>query len=344
MTGKRTTSLDVARLAGVSRSVVSAVINGTQGIGVSSVKREAVLRAMHELNYHVDAGARAMKTGRSNCIAAFGDMSNLLFLQLIEGIQQASARLGYHVLLVGQHGEGETAREELISLYLQRRVDGIISLDHLGYQNETWMEWVREHDIPYISVEGYAKTDVVCSVLADYYGSVQTALEYMTQEQSEPPVFFQLEDDSSSNWAEEARLAAYYDFCEVNGIQPEVCTVHYNNKVIIRELLELRIQQGSSMVFLTNWMSAAIQFYRAAAELGLRIGRDLKVMSADNTFRVSHHLHPKLSVMAVPYQEMGAKALELLDQRINQEAPESNKGEMAANYWVKARLIPGDSD
>ena len=68
----RITSEDVAKHAGVSRSVVSAVINGTKGIRVGKEKREAVLKAIDELNYRVDVQARGLKLGHTNCIAVSG--------------------------------------------------------------------------------------------------------------------------------------------------------------------------------------------------------------------------------------------------------------------------------
>ncbi|WP_138495044.1 LacI family DNA-binding transcriptional regulator [Paenibacillus pinistramenti] len=316
MTGKRVTSMDVARLAGVSRSVVSAVINGTQGIGVSRAKREAVLKAMRELNYHVDAGARAMKTGRSYCVAAFGDTSNALFLQLLEGLQQACLRQGYHVLLVGR-GDGMTGWEELISLYFQRRVDGIISLDYLGFEDPDWAAQVREHKVPYVSVEGYAGAEDIYSVMADYYGSVRTAMEYLEQSGVRGAAYLQMEDRRwPENWAETARRDAYEHFCAERGWTPRVEKVDKLEPEHVQAILEYDLANGQPAVYLSNWMDGALEMYRAAARLDLKVGREVKVMSADNTYRVSDQLVPRLSVMAVPYKEMGERAVDLILEQI----------------------------
>ncbi|GGA31860.1 LacI family transcriptional regulator [Paenibacillus physcomitrellae] len=308
--------MDVARLAGVSRSVVSAVINGTQGIGVSRTKREAVLKAMRELNYHVDASARAMKTGRSYCVAVFGDTSNALFLQLLEGLQQASLRHGYHVLLVGQ-GSGSTSRDELISLYFQRRVDGIITLDPLGYADEAWASSIREHQIPFVSVEGYAGVEDIYSVMADYYGSVRAAMEFMESRGKAGVTYLQMEDGHCpENWAERARREAYADFCAERGWTYRVERVQRQEPAQIQAVLEYDRAAGVPTVYLSNWTDAALEIYRAAARLDLKIGHDIAVMSSDNTYRVSSRLVPPLTVMAVPYQEMGEKAVELLLEQI----------------------------
>ncbi|ANS76837.1 hypothetical protein AWM70_21495 [Paenibacillus yonginensis] len=342
--------MDVARRAGVSRSVVSAVINGTQGIGVSRVKREAVLKAMRELNYHVDAGARAMKTGRSSCVAVFGDTSNALFLQLLEGLQQASLRHGYHVLLVGQ-GSGSTSRDELISLYFQRRVDGIVTLDHLGYADEAWASSIREHQIPFVSVEGYAGVENIYSVIADYYGSVRTAMAFMESKGRAGVTYLQMEDGHGpENWAERARREAYAAFCAERGWAYRVEKVQRQEPAQIQAVLEHDRLAGTPMVYLTNWIDASLEVYRAAARLDLKIGRDIAVMSSDNTYRVSSRLVPALTVMAVPYKEMGEKAIELLLEQIEgQEQLKSQAGEQertAASlrkHWLPARLLEGES-
>ncbi|AWB43266.1 LacI family transcriptional regulator [Paenibacillus sp. CAA11] len=339
MTGKRVTSLDVARRAGVSRSVVSAVINGTQGIGVSNEKRQAVLDAMMELNYHVDAQARAMKTGKSYCIAAFGDTSNALFLQMLEGAQRACAGHGYTVLLVGEASR-EEAREELIHLYLQRRIDGIISLDGPGYQNEAWAQRLLELDIPYISVEGYAENDHICSVLADYGDSVTAALNYLESRHEQVPIYLRMTADwPTDNWAERARLEAYLQYCQAKQAAPVVHTLPKEHVDAMESLLLAIHREQGTQIYLSNWVDGAIDLYRAAARLNLTIGQDLYVMSADNTYRISDHMVPRLSAMAVPYKAMGEQAVELLMAQIHGDGEPPD----GASCWLKAELLPGES-
>ncbi|MFC9589381.1 LacI family DNA-binding transcriptional regulator [Streptomyces sp. NPDC056944] len=61
------TSRDVAALAGVAQSTVSAVMSGKRP--VSSETRERVERAMRELRYQPNAGARTLRTAKTNVIA-----------------------------------------------------------------------------------------------------------------------------------------------------------------------------------------------------------------------------------------------------------------------------------
>ncbi|MGA4543649.1 LacI family DNA-binding transcriptional regulator [Uniformispora flossi] len=65
---KPPTSADVARLAGVSRSTVSYVLNSPPGARVSAETRERVLKAVRELGYAPSAPARSLRSGNSDVV------------------------------------------------------------------------------------------------------------------------------------------------------------------------------------------------------------------------------------------------------------------------------------
>ncbi|MFD0674060.1 LacI family DNA-binding transcriptional regulator [Cohnella sp. GCM10027633] len=308
MADKRVSSRDVAERAGVSRSVVSAILNGTKGIRVSEEKRCAVLQAIGDLNYHVDVQARAMKTGRSKCIAALGDMDQPLFLQVLEGMQRACAKHGYHILL-GGHAEEED-RYDLLPLYLGKKIDGIVTLDHVGYDDAEWARRIRELGIPYVSVEGYAESTDVPSVQADYAGSISDALDAMTGGGKTVPVFVQTLNEAGGNWAERERANSYVAWCEARGAEPRIVRFIGGDEAAFRELLRASSAPGTPVSYLLNWSDRAPAFYKAAWDLKLRIGEDVRVMAADNTRRSSGYMVPSLSCMEIPYARMGEAAVE----------------------------------
>jgi len=68
---KAPTSWDVARLAGVSRSTVSFVLNNTPGIKISEETRRRVLEAVKILDYKPNAIARSLAKQKTEAIAIF---------------------------------------------------------------------------------------------------------------------------------------------------------------------------------------------------------------------------------------------------------------------------------
>ncbi|MEK8205364.1 LacI family DNA-binding transcriptional regulator [Paenibacillus sp. FSL L8-0696] len=340
---KRVTSFDVAKRAGVSRSVVSAVLNDTPGIGVGPETREAVLEAIRELNYHVDAGARSMKTGRSMSLAAFGDTRHPLFTRLLEGMQRECESSGYHILLCSPRHRGNSeGRAELLELYHQRKIDGIVTLDHTSYGDEEWAAKIGAAGIPYVSVEGYAEVPGVYSVLADYSGSVETALNYLLREGTpqQCPVYAEVyHRGSADNWAERNRRDAYTGWCSAHGMKPSVVRVDERGEEWT-DCLQRLTQTGQSLPpLLVNWSSAVPDLYRAAHRLGLRIGEDLRIMAADNTIQGHRLSLPSLSCVEIPYVSMGEEAVRCVLKQMNGQKEEVQ----ADKIWLPAVLRAGES-
>src|SRR5262245_9052410 len=122
--GRRPTIDDVARRAGVSKSLVSLVVRGDRH--VSPERRAAALRAVAELGYRPNAMAQGLVQKRTRIVGVLvSDLNNPFFADLIAGIQTRARSLGYRVLMntgdrIQQH------EDEAIETLLQLRVDGLI--------------------------------------------------------------------------------------------------------------------------------------------------------------------------------------------------------------------------
>jgi len=342
MSKKRVTSFDVARAAGVSRSVVSAILNGTPGIGVGEEKRQAVLDAIRELDYHVDSQARGMKIGKSECIAVYGNMDQPMFLQLLTGVNEACGALGYHVLLYNRKQLG-MERQGLTVLYQQKRIDGVITLDSTNYADPEWAEAVKRAEMPYVSVEGYANESGTMSVLADYRQSVLAALDYLYRQDSDPsPLYVETyKGVSREGDAERSRREAYLEWCALHGAEPVILPVDLDREQEGRRLLAEAMESRSQLILLSNWTSGAVLAYRVAYQTAKRVGREVRIMSADNTYQLQEWLVPSMSAMEVPYRKMGQVAVEALMNQID------GKNQAAQAEFAKIRLKmvlkPGES-
>jgi len=88
---------DVAARAGVSRTLVSFILDGKPG--ASDETRRRVLGVAEELGYRPDAAARLLAQGRSRTMGVMTDIRQLFQAELVTGIYSAAERLGYEVLL-----------------------------------------------------------------------------------------------------------------------------------------------------------------------------------------------------------------------------------------------------
>lgn len=102
---KRTTSHDVARVAGVSRTTVSLVLNNVPGVRISEETRQRVFEAANQLNYHPDITGRKLVTGKSFTLGLVLRQnpeqvySDGFLLRVILGVEQAAEQAGFRVLL-----------------------------------------------------------------------------------------------------------------------------------------------------------------------------------------------------------------------------------------------------
>jgi DNA-binding LacI/PurR family transcriptional regulator len=116
------TSMDVARLAGVSQSAVSRCF--TKGASVSAATREKVQEASRKLGYKPNAHARSLITGRSRIIGlVLSNIENLFYPTVLEHLARRLQQDGYHLLIfVSDHANSD----DLVSEILQYNVDGIV--------------------------------------------------------------------------------------------------------------------------------------------------------------------------------------------------------------------------
>jgi LacI family transcriptional regulator len=118
------TMADVAKLAGVSVTTVSHVINKTRR--VSAETADAVQAAITSLDYIPDQVARSIRTGGTRTIGcAISAMSNPYFADVVHGVERAAARAGYSLLLTDTHDE-PAGQARAVATLLSRRVDAVV--------------------------------------------------------------------------------------------------------------------------------------------------------------------------------------------------------------------------
>ena len=127
----RVTIKEVAKLAGVSPSTVTRVIQNKSSISDETKKR--VRKAMKELNYHPNLNARSLVSSYTQVIGVVlpddsdAFYQNPFFPSVFRGIAQVASEFHYAIQIAT--GKNEKERMEAISqMVLGKRVDGLIFL------------------------------------------------------------------------------------------------------------------------------------------------------------------------------------------------------------------------
>ncbi|MFK4805061.1 LacI family DNA-binding transcriptional regulator [Microbacterium sp. ZW CA_36] len=152
MASRKATILDVARLAGVSRTTVSRVLNEPDRVPPATVQQ--VRRAVEQLNYSPSPAARTLRNGRTGTLALLvGDISQPFHGGLARAISREAESRGMSVMLYDL-GHSEDRLRQAVGRLPQQGVDGVIlaTADPLE-DPETLMALnaLEDHRIPLIT-------------------------------------------------------------------------------------------------------------------------------------------------------------------------------------------------
>ncbi|HVK43588.1 MAG TPA: LacI family DNA-binding transcriptional regulator [Micropruina sp.] len=114
---------DVAAVLGLSPSTVSRAFGRPEKVDEHTRRR--IMDAADELGYRPNLAARALNTGRTQCIGAIlPDLENPFFAGVLKGIEQAGNTLGYQTLVADS--EENPVAERRAAAVLAPQVDGLL--------------------------------------------------------------------------------------------------------------------------------------------------------------------------------------------------------------------------
>ncbi|MGM0984302.1 MAG: catabolite repressor/activator [Pseudomonadota bacterium] len=116
------TLAEIARLAGVSRTTASYVVNGkARERRISQETVDRVMAVVQHHDYRVDAQAAALRRGASRLLGLIiPDLENVSYARLAKRLERGVREAGYRLLIVGSDDDPESERELALALRAQR--------------------------------------------------------------------------------------------------------------------------------------------------------------------------------------------------------------------------------
>jgi len=301
---------DVAKLAGVSPTTVSRVLNNRGYI--SSETREKVQNAMNELNYFPNDVARSLYNKRSNLIGLIlPTTSNPFFGELTFHLENICASLGYKVLLCNSLNQIDK-EEKYLEMLLRNQVDGII----VGTHNRGILDYHKQ-GLAVVAIDRYL-SETIPIVSSDNYEGGKTATELLILNGCKCIALI----DGVGELETPARLRrkAYLDLMEKYGRDPIIYEIPevFNQKSqqdVISRLFQERPDVDG--VFATNDLFAS-SVINQAQSYGKDVPRDVKVVGFDGTETVQILL-PQLTTIKQPIDLIAKTAIDILLKEIEGE-------------------------
>ncbi len=124
---KKISLQDIAESLGVSKSLVSMVLNNkAEENGISKITQQRVWEKIKELNYKPNMMARGLRLGKSNTIGLIvSDIANPFYSKIARHIEDFLEEKGYSLIICSTDEDVEK-EQKLIHMLKDRQVDGLI--------------------------------------------------------------------------------------------------------------------------------------------------------------------------------------------------------------------------
>lgn len=306
----RVTSIDVARLAGVSQSAVSRAF--TPGTSISQHARRKVFEAAKALNYVPNSIARSLITKRSNIIAmVVGDLRNPFYVQVLDQLSKVLQHREVQVL-VFRVANGSEVDNALLAV-LQYQVDGIVITS--AQISRKMAEICAERDIPVIMFNRYVADLKVNSICCNNVRGGQQAARALIDAGGKRFAAITGDRDAA---AVQDRVHGFTDQIVAAGFAlPDIKTDcgHYTYQggyeAAIRIFADTGPDTRPDALFCLNDIMAMGALDALRLTIGLRVPEDVLVIGFDDIPEASHPNY-RLTTVRQPLERMIAKTMTLL--------------------------------
>ncbi|UVJ40060.1 LacI family DNA-binding transcriptional regulator [Arthrobacter sp. CJ23] len=327
-TRKAASLMDVARLAGVSRSTAARVLGGYGS--VNGELASMVEAAAETLGYRGNALARSVSSGRSNTIGVVvSDIENPFFARAVQGMTAAAKRGGYDVILAST-AENAEAERDAVQVFLDKRVDGLI-IAASSRTNTSHLLDVVKMGRPLVLLDRRPDGVDADWVGTDSYDEARHMVRHLVEHGHRSIAFIagttktpdQLEAGHPLPISTIAdRVRAIRETAREAGIAYEFlpgAMTPAEAQSVVREMLS-RAEPPTALI--ASYNRLALPAFQAIRAAGLRIPEDMSFVSMDDAewMTVSS---PGVTAMALPAYELGERAAEILIARANGAGPES---------------------
>ncbi|APQ18773.1 LacI family DNA-binding transcriptional regulator [Maribacter hydrothermalis] len=323
---------DIAKIVGVSISLVSYVLNGKgKENRVSEETEKRIKEVAKSLNYRPNLNARSLKTNKTRTIGVIlADISNPFFSNLARVIEDEAFNQDYTVIF-GSSDEKMEKFDKVLELLLDRQVDGLIIAPPQGSKQSILK--LKEQKIPFVLIDRYFEGFAYNYVVADNFNASSLATNYLIDKGHK----------KIATIGYQSELAHYTDRYEgyidalnrANLIPSEDIMKRVNHLYLKRDMKKsidelVNRSEVDAIYFQTNTL----------AEEGLRqlisLGRDILhridvvVFDQNSTY---HFLENFVPYISQPIKKMGKKALRILIENI--KYPDSKSVQIKLNTYLE---------
>ncbi|PSV28401.1 MULTISPECIES: HTH-type transcriptional repressor PurR [unclassified Photobacterium] len=315
---------DVARMAGVSTTTVSHVINKTRF--VAEATQQKVLAAVDELNYAPSAVARSLKCNTTRTIGMLVTKStNPFFAEVVHGVEEYCYGAGYTLILCNTEGNLEKQRDYLRMLS-EKRVDGLLVMcSDLDQMLLDLLE--RKNDLPMVIMDWGPESPHTDNILDNAENGGYIATKHLIENGHKKIGCLSGQVDKSTC---QERLKGFR-----KAMKEADLTVNANWLLDGDFECESAVEAAHKFIAMEDRPTAIFCFNDIMAmalistfeQAGLRVPDDISIIGYDN-IDLAPYFAPPLTTIHQPKRRLGKKAIEILLERVKDKNHERQTFEM----------------
>ncbi|MFE6283274.1 LacI family DNA-binding transcriptional regulator [Streptomyces sp. NPDC057877] len=323
--GGRPTLEEVAARAGVGRGTVSRVINGSPR--VSDATRAAVEAAVAELGYVPNTAARALAANRTDAIALVVPepetrfFAEPYFSDMLKGVGAELADTEMQLLLIFAGSDRE--RQRLAQYLAAHRVDGVLLVS--VHADDPLPDLLSQLEIPAVISGPRSAAETLPSVDSDNYGGARQAVEHLLSRGRRRIAHITGRLDV---YGAQRRTDGYRDALRDAGHEADEQLIERGDfteeggRSAMSALLARRPDLDA--VFAASDVTAA-GARQVLRESGRRVPGDVALVGYDDS-AIARHMHPPLTSVRQPIENMGRAMIDLLLGEIADRRPAVSRG------------------
>jgi LacI family transcriptional regulator len=323
---------DVAQAAKVSIATVSRVMNNPKLVAAKTAAR--VQEVIKKIGYVPNPFAQGLMTHESRVLGiALPDIHGEFYSELLRGADAQSRSMGYHLLVSSEPRPGEPETRGLAF----GLIDGLAVM--ITNPDAALVKLARESSLPTVVLDTDLHQRGVDSVVVDNTPGTREGVEHLLTSVEPRNLYFV--GGPRENFDTQQRARAFAAALGAAGwtARPDQVVFGDYTPEWGREWMLSHVngkadgEPGLMGVFAAN-DEIAIGVMQAADGAGIKVPDQLRVVGFDDT-RLAQLVRPRLSTVRVPMAEVGAAAVRLLVQRVEDPKAESTCVHMPTKLVVR---------
>lgn len=312
---------DVAKLAGVSVTTVSHVLNQTRF--VSPEKTNQVMEAVEELQYKPSAMARNLKVTETKMIGVIiPDLYGSFFPDLINSIENTLASFGYRFFIC-HSGQDPVKEAGFLEQLISYKVDGLIIAITGPTENIKILQWLEKQEFPIVYVDREPPPEVNSfSIVSDNIKASKEATAHLFESY---PTVAVISPYPAPNPVME-RIKGYKEICKERKVKPILSLSEgWGEEVGYRQVDGLLAQYPDPIGVFCTTNSVTRGVIRRLQELQVHIPERIGIVGFDDANWMTL-VKPEISVVRTQPIRIGeiavSKLMTLLNKDLTIEANE----------------------